>query len=100
MVLFALSAFGCTVPHYLFGQQLMHANKAFYGGNTPNTIQIPSGNPSALVDAVTGDTLATSSFLSSPKKNDSIDHLNLCRAKNEAYNISISDKGTYIIDNS
>ncbi|KAJ6642942.1 Solute carrier organic anion transporter family member 74D [Pseudolycoriella hygida] len=30
MVLFAFSAFGCTLPHFIFGNQLLHANNAFY----------------------------------------------------------------------
>lgn len=38
MVLFAISAFGCTLPHLIFGNQLLHANNAFYGGNAvPNS---------------------------------------------------------------
>lgn len=88
MVLFAISAFGCTVPHYLFGQQLMNANKAFYGDNN----QMELINPSASINNT-----IQSGLLSSHRTNDSIDHLNLCRSKNEAYNNSISDKGIKLL---
>lgn len=38
MVLFAISAFGCTLPHFIFGNQLLHANNAFYGGHVASKL--------------------------------------------------------------
>lgn len=40
MVLFAFSAFGCTLPHFIFGKQLLHANNAFYGPGSLGTTSI------------------------------------------------------------
>lgn len=40
MVLFAFSAFGCTLPHFIFGNQLLHANNAFYGTSSLGTTSI------------------------------------------------------------
>jgi hypothetical protein len=35
MVLFAIASFGCTLPHFIFGDQLLHANNVFSSiGNT------------------------------------------------------------------
>lgn len=31
MVLFAVSAFGCSIPHFMYGSELLHANNALYG---------------------------------------------------------------------
>lgn len=35
MFLFAVCAFGCSIPHFMFGSQLQHANGAFYGSGAP-----------------------------------------------------------------
>lgn len=40
MVLFAFSAFGCTLPHFIFGNQLLHANNAFYGPSNLGTTSV------------------------------------------------------------
>lgn len=40
MVLFAFSAFGCTLPHFIFGNQLLHASNAFYGPSSLGTTSI------------------------------------------------------------
>lgn len=68
MVLFAVSCFGCTIPHYLFGDQLLHANNAFYGGNNNN-------NNNAFLD--TSFNGSTGSLVSQAP-NLSLAHLNLC----------------------
>lgn len=33
MIVFALAAFSCTLPHFIFGEDLLHSANAFYGGN-------------------------------------------------------------------
>lgn len=38
MIVFAIAAFGCTLPHFIFGDKLLHANNAFYGVDTPTSI--------------------------------------------------------------
>lgn len=53
MFVFALATFGCTLPHFIFGDDLLHSTNAFYGGNTnnaPNAIStsIPLDNSSAI----------------------------------------------------
>lgn len=40
MVLFAFSAFGCTLPHFIFGNKLINANNAFYGPASLGTTSI------------------------------------------------------------
>jgi Organic Anion Transporter Polypeptide (OATP) family len=36
MVLFAIASFGCTLPHFIFGDELMRANNVFNNnGNNP-----------------------------------------------------------------
>lgn len=32
MTVFALGTFCCTLPHFIFGDELLNANNAFYGG--------------------------------------------------------------------
>lgn len=61
MVLFAISAFGCTLPHFIFGNQLLHANNAFYG---PVTGQ--------------GTASAMQSFIHNSTTNTTDSHVNLC----------------------
>lgn len=39
MVLFAVSSFSCTIPHFIFGDQLIHANEVLYSGLSADTAQ-------------------------------------------------------------
>ena len=80
MVLFAVSAFSCTLPHYFFGNQLLHANNAFYGGGFGNNNNGISS--SLLLDPSLNGTLT----------NRSDSHLNLCRVT-DSNNMSVTDKG-------
>ncbi|KAK6619684.1 hypothetical protein RUM43_012441 [Polyplax serrata] len=36
MILFAVSSFMCALPHFIFGEQLIHANDILYSGLSPN----------------------------------------------------------------
>lgn len=36
--MFAFAAFGCTLPHFMFGDELLRANNAFYGGETSEVL--------------------------------------------------------------
>lgn len=84
MVLFAVSCFGCTIPHYLFGDQLLHANNAFYGGNTNNN------NAHSFLDtSINGST----GSLVSQAPNLSLTHLNLCLVTDFSLNGSSIEKG-------
>lgn len=70
MVLFAISAFGCTLPHLIYGNQLLHANNAFYGGHIGS--------------------------LSSPQLASRSDaHLNLCRVPDSSSLNGTSSQGKY-----
>lgn len=39
MVLFAISSFTCSIPHFIFGEQLIHANEVLYSGLSADTPQ-------------------------------------------------------------
>lgn len=69
MVLFAISCFACTLPHFIFGDQLLHANDAFYG-----TVSV-----SAIHNSTTNTTERT-------------DSLNLCTFNSKGNNVSGSGK--------
>ena len=43
MVLFAVSSFTCSLPHFLFGKQLIHANDIMFGG-LASTVVGPYGD--------------------------------------------------------
>lgn len=36
MIVFALATLSCTLPHFLFGDDLMHSTNSFYGGASMN----------------------------------------------------------------
>lgn len=36
MIVFALAAFSCTLPHFIFGEDLLQSANAFYGGANRN----------------------------------------------------------------
>lgn len=38
MVVFAIAAFGCTLPHFFFGDELLRANNALYAGGSSNSL--------------------------------------------------------------
>ncbi|XP_076302216.1 solute carrier organic anion transporter family member 74D-like [Lasioglossum baleicum] len=46
MILFAVSSFTCSMPHFIFGEQLIHQNEMFFsgveGGDPNNTDPIPA----------------------------------------------------------
>lgn len=46
MILFAVSSFTCSMPHFIFGEQLIHQNEMFFsgfeGGDPNNTHPIPA----------------------------------------------------------
>ncbi|XP_031619766.1 solute carrier organic anion transporter family member 74D isoform X2 [Contarinia nasturtii] len=49
MIVFAMATFGCTLPHFIFGNDLLHSTNTFYGGNINNAVTIstsPSQNSS------------------------------------------------------
>lgn len=76
MIVFALATFGCTLPHFIYGNDLLHSTNAFYGGNTNNaptaiSTSISTENSSA-VDAYIGDIHLPS-------------HSNLCHTLNSNY---------------
>lgn len=45
MVLFAVSAFGCSIPHFMYGSELLHANNALYGGRGVSTAGVSGAEP-------------------------------------------------------
>lgn len=48
MVVFAIASFGCTLPHFLFGDDLLHANNAFYAGSSASPVNSDSTSISVL----------------------------------------------------
>lgn len=36
MIVFALAAFSCTLPHFIFGEDLLNSANTFYGGVNSN----------------------------------------------------------------
>lgn len=68
MVLFAIASFGCTLPHFIYGDQLLHASNVFNG---------VSGNSRVYDSASQGVSLVTSSSTSTLLSES---NLNLCLA--------------------
>lgn len=75
MVLFAFSAFGCTLPHFIFGKQLLHANNAFYG-------PVNLGTTSIMQNSVINSTMNITSSRSDI-------HMSLCKIPDLSVNGSI-----------
>lgn len=55
MTVFALATFGCTIPHFIYGNDLLHSAHTFYGGGSSNaqtaiSTSIPMQN-SSVIDA-------------------------------------------------
>lgn len=46
MVLFAVSSFTCSLPHFIYGEQLIHANDLLFSG-VVSTVSSPYGNKNA-----------------------------------------------------
>lgn len=65
MIVFALATFGCSLPHFIFGDELLHSTNTLYGGGVHNV-----QNSSTTVDGTPfiGDMAPTMST-----------HLNLCQ---------------------
>lgn len=60
MIVFALAAFGCTLPHFIFGDDLLHSTNAFYGGASSHSASIPistsiSSQNTSTIDAYISD---------------------------------------------
>lgn len=47
MVVFAVSAFGCSIPHFIFGNELLAANSALYGRSAATTSRFEMHNINA-----------------------------------------------------
>lgn len=43
MVLFAIASFGCTLPHFIYGDQLLHAN-TILKGQSSNMVTLSNGS--------------------------------------------------------
>lgn len=84
MVLFAFSAFGCTLPHFIFGNQLLHANNAFYG-------PISLGTTSIMQSSIINSTLNTTA-----DRTDT--HVNLCKISDSNMNGSIGAGKIYFFE--
>ncbi|XP_055376193.1 solute carrier organic anion transporter family member 74D [Condylostylus longicornis] len=72
MVLFALAAFACSLPHFIFGSQLMQSNNLFNGDknslNNKNNIDLNLClNPT--YSTIIGDNLTNSIFFNSTQRN-------------------------------
>lgn len=74
MVVFAIASFGCTLPHFIFGDELLHSNNAFYSGGSTSLTEI------MIKDA--------NGVLTSTSRTDS--NLNLCKFTD---NISFNGTG-------
>lgn len=103
MVLFAVSCFGCTIPHYLFGERLRTANNAFYGGGptsfggSADTLSL-SVNRFDLSNATGSNSSSSSaSFMSlvaaASSNASSMSHLNLCLTLDANLNGTLKEKG-------
>lgn len=51
MVLFAVSSFTCSMPHFIYGEQLIHANDLLFSGLS-STVGSPYGNGNSSTDGV------------------------------------------------
>lgn len=88
MIVFALAAFGCTLPHFIFGDDLMHSTNAFYGGSS-NSISAPistsiSSENTSTIDAYISDIKQTN-------------QMNLCHTGNYTESSGISDKNVFFL---
>lgn len=82
MVVFAIASFGCTLPHFLFGNDILHANNAFYSGGSEPTADRDSTSISVL--ALRNTYLNDSSSLRVDTSH------NLCRTPDHSGNLTES----------
>lgn len=71
MVIFAIASFGCTLPHFFFGNQLLHSNNALHSGGSTSMAEILVSDSDGALTAINS-------------RNDS--NLNLCRIPNGKFN--------------
>lgn len=76
MAVFAMAAFGCTLPHYIFGDDLLHSTNALYGGMNRNDATAIATS----IDSQNSSKIDT--YISDIK---SMSHLNLCHTTNSSY---------------
>lgn len=69
MIVFALAAFSCTLPHFIFGEDLLHSTNAFYGGDNGN------GASSISTSITVQNTSDIDAYISDIKPSS---HMNLC----------------------
>ena len=54
MILFAVSSFTCSMPHFIFGKQLIHQNEMFFsgieGGDSTNLCKLQDQSENATLD--------------------------------------------------
>lgn len=88
MIVFAFATFGCTLPHFIFGNELLSANDAFYGNGGSSSSNDGVGN------AFVND-LSTSMALRNASdpllQSVDVSGLNLCRIPN--LNSTIKNEG-------
>lgn len=75
MIVFALATFGCSLPHFIYGDELLLSNNVFYGGAssgvaTPLATSNPLHNASGI-DALDSNIhpMAYSNLCRSPDSN-------------------------------
>ncbi|XP_043521603.1 solute carrier organic anion transporter family member 74D isoform X2 [Frieseomelitta varia] len=55
MILFAVSSFTCSMPHFIFGKQLIHQNEMFFsgieGGDSTNLCKLQDQSGNATLDS-------------------------------------------------
>ncbi|KAK1122984.1 hypothetical protein K0M31_008621 [Melipona bicolor] len=55
MILFAVSSFTCSMPHFIFGEQLIHQNEMFFsgieGGDSTNLCKLQDRSENATLDS-------------------------------------------------
>ncbi|KAK9306564.1 hypothetical protein QLX08_002761 [Tetragonisca angustula] len=55
MILFAVSSFTCSMPHFIFGKQLIHQNEMFFsgieGGDSTNLCKLQDQSENATLDS-------------------------------------------------
>ncbi|XP_059612896.1 solute carrier organic anion transporter family member 74D [Phlebotomus argentipes] len=63
MVLFAIASFGCTLPHFIYGDQLLHASNVFNGiGGNSKTFDSASQGVSLVTNSPTSVLLSESNL--------------------------------------
>lgn len=82
MVLFAVSSFTCSLPHFIYGEQLIHANELLYSGVAPtDTASFSYKSNSNVTSHETSRVMSGESIAS-------LMATNMCRAPQESGNSS------------